>query len=120
MTTTSHPRKSGAEQRVTDTELLSKIQGHLQAKFGNEIQKVILYGSRSKGAATPYSDYDILVVLKHPHDWRMRRKISSACYDIDLKYDILTDVKTISMGELDSPRGRQPFITNALNEGISA
>jgi len=36
------------------------------------------------------------------------------CYDIDLKYDIRTDIKTISAGELREPGGRQPFIQRAL------
>lgn len=100
-------------------KLLKEIKTLLSDKFGNEIEKVILYGSRSKNISRSDSDYDILVILKHPHDWKIRRKISSACYDLDLKYDILTDIKTISLNELNTSRGKQPFIINALTEGLT-
>jgi hypothetical protein len=61
-----------------------------------------------------------MVILKNPHDWRMRKEISSACYDLDLKYDILTDIKTISENDLDGMTAKQPFIINALEEGIDS
>ncbi len=105
---------------MDNINLVREIKKLLLAEFGNEIQKVILYGSRSKGTSAPDSDYDILVILKNPYDWRMRKKISSLCYDIDLKYDILTDVKTVSAGELDKPSGKQPYILDAIREGIAA
>ncbi|MEZ4529090.1 MAG: nucleotidyltransferase domain-containing protein [Desulfobacterales bacterium] len=100
--------------------LVKEIKKLLLAEFGNEIQNVILYGSRSKGTSVPDSDYDILVILKHPYDWRMRKKISSLCYDIDLKYDILTDVKTVSEVELNKSAGKQPYLLEAIREGIAA
>ena len=100
--------------------VLREIRELLVAKFGSEIERVILFGSQAQDAQRPDSDFDILVILKNPHDWRMRRQISEVCYDIDLKYDIRTDIKTISAGELREPGGRQPFIQRALEEGISA
>jgi predicted nucleotidyltransferase len=109
-----------SEEKMDNINLVREIKKLLLAEFGNEIQKVILYGSRSKGTSAPDSDYDILVILKNPYDWRMRKKISSLCYDIDLKYDILTDVKTVSAGELNKPSGRQPYIMEAIREGIAA
>ena len=99
--------------------MLEEIKQLLVQGFGNEINKVILFGSQSRGMAQEDSDYDILVVLEHEYDWRMRRQISHACYDIDLKYDVLTDVTVISLNELQSQRGQQPFIINAMNEGIA-
>jgi hypothetical protein len=44
--------------------------------------------------------------------------ILSLCYEIDLKYDILTDVKLISRNELSTIKGKQPFILNALEHGL--
>jgi predicted nucleotidyltransferase len=99
--------------------LLKELKQRLVQRFGDEIKYVILFGSQAKGMAQDDSDYDILVVLEHAYDWRMRRQISHACYDIDLKYDILTDVTVISLKELQSQRGYQPFIINAMNEGIA-
>jgi predicted nucleotidyltransferase len=79
---------------------------------------VVLFGSRAVNTASKYSDYDILLVLKKDFDWRLEDAILSSCYEIDLKYDIVTDVKLISGKDLNSMKGRQPFILNALEHGL--
>lgn len=99
--------------------ILNEIQSLLSFHFGDVIEKVILFGSRCKGTASDDSDYDILVIVKNDYDWKYCNKIINACYDIDLKYDILTDIKIISHKELNSYRGRQPYIVDAINNGIS-
>jgi len=93
--------------------LLKEIKDLLSGRFGNEIQKVILFGSRSRGTSGTDSDYDILIILKNPHDWRMRKKISSACYELDLKYDILTHIKTVSENDLDGAAEATVILTPA-------
>jgi len=98
--------------------IAKEIKQRLVQKFGNEINQVVLFGSQSRGTADDDSDYDILVVLEHDYNWRMKRRISHSCYDVDLQYDVLTDVKVISVNELHSAKGRQPFIVNAMNEGV--
>lgn len=99
--------------------IAKEIKQRLLQNFGDEINKVVLFGSQSRGTAADDSDYDILVVLEHEYDWRTRRQISHSCYDVDLEYDVLTDVKVISIDELHSAKGRQPFVINALKEGIA-
>ena len=46
--------------------------------------------------------------------------IANEIYEMDLKYDIVTDVKLISHRELSTIKGKQPFIINALESGIVA
>ncbi len=96
-------------------DLKTLLCGH----FEDDIHKVILFGSRSRDSAQPDSDYDILIVLNRDYDWRKENNILRTCYEIDLKYDILTDVKMISLSDLHSIKGKQPFIINAINEGIT-
>jgi hypothetical protein len=64
------------------------------------------------------SDYDILIVLKHKPDWVPEREISDICYEIDLKYNIITDTLIISEPELKNLRGKQPVFVNALENGL--
>jgi hypothetical protein len=49
----------------------------------------------------------------------MENDILDACYQIDLEYNLLTDIKIISLQELTSLKGKQPFIVTAVTEGIS-
>lgn len=104
---------------MSDKSILSELKRALRGKFPGDIEKILLFGSRAAGNARKYSDYDILIVLKHDYNWEFKRLIQEACWEIDYKYDILTDVKIISLNELNSIRGKQPYILNALEIGVS-
>src|SRR5512136_1449449 len=91
-------------------KIVKELKALLFRRFGEEIKQVILFGSRSQGTAQPDSDYDILVILNNDYNWRKEHLILRTCYEIDLKYDILTDVKVISVRELQSIKGQQPYI----------
>jgi predicted nucleotidyltransferase len=100
-------------------EIAQKLKKILFQRFGDITDRIILFGSRSKGTAQPDSDYDILIVLKTDYDWIMENDILDACYQLDLEYNLLTDIKIISLQELKSLKGKQPFIMTAVAEGIS-
>ena len=101
-------------------KILKELKALLFHRFGDEIKQVILFGSRSQGTAQPDSDYDILVILNNDYNWRKEHLILKTCYEIDLKYDIVTDVKVISVHELQSIKGQQPYIIHAMREGVAA
>ncbi len=97
---------------------LQELKALLIERYPDYIDQVIVFGSQVNGTARDYSDYDILLILEKPYDWRFENEIYDTCYDINLKYDIVTDVKIISQAELQTLRGKQPFIQNAIHEGI--
>lgn len=99
--------------------IIKELKDMLLKKF-NFISEVILFGSQASGKAPEGSDYDILIIVSHDISWRQQREIVDEIYLIDLKYNILTDVKIISEPELNMLRGKQPFIQSALKEGIAA
>jgi predicted nucleotidyltransferase len=101
-----------------DSEIAQKLKDVLSQRFGNIFDRIILFGSRSRGNARPDSDYDILIVLKTDYDWLKENDILDACYEIDLEYNLVTDIKIISLQELGSLKGKQPFIVHAVAEGI--
>jgi len=101
-----------------DSEIAQKLKDVLSQRFGNIFDRIILFGSRSRGNAQPDSDYDILIVLITDYDWLKENDILDACYEIDLEYNLVTDIKIISLQELGSLKGKQPFIVHAVAEGI--
>ena len=100
--------------------VLNELKKILLGRFPGRIQRVILYGSRATASARPHSDYDILVVLGENFDWRLEDEILASCYEVDLKCDIVTDVKVISRSDLDTLKGKQPYVLAALASGIRA
>lgn len=80
----------------------------------------MLFGSQLKEAGNNTSDFDILIIVKGNKDWKIERQISDICYEIDLKYGIITDTHILKDEEIDSLRGKQPIFINALNQGYHA
>jgi len=106
--------------KLTDKKkIISEVKALLLKHYPDKIEKVLLFGSQITDTAKKYSDYDVLIILKNKYDWHLKNDIFALCYDIDLKYDILLDVKIISKYELSTLRGKQPFILNALAHGIA-
>ncbi len=106
------------KKKIINQSALKELKLLLIKKYPDHIDKFILFGSQAKGTARGYSDYDILLILKKSYDWRFENEIYDTCSDINIKYDIITDIKIISSEELQTIRGKQPFILNAINDGI--
>ena len=94
--------------------ILKELSNLLKARFDGSLKDVVLFGSRANGTAHKYSDYDFWIVLKEKVDWKIEREISDLCYEIDSKYDIITDFHILSEGELSTIRGRQPIFVDAV------
>ncbi len=103
---------------INKKHILKELKNLLKEEFLDNVDKVILFGSQATNTAHEYSDYDILVILKKDYDWQLEDAILNLCYEIDLRYDILTDVQLISRNELNSIKGKQPFILNVLEHGL--
>ena len=103
------------------TKILHDLKAHLQSKLSEDIKEVILFGSQASSVSSKNdSDYDIVILLKSKPDWKRKRMISDLCYDIDLKYNIITDTHVLSEKELNTLRGKQPIFQNAIDNGIHA
>jgi uncharacterized protein len=103
-------------------KILHEVKNLLVQSYKDEIKNVILFGSRAWGKPSKYSDYDLLIIIDKPdYDWQFAHKLRQLIYDIDLKYNIITDNHFISVTELkNSPRSFEPFINRALTNGIYA
>jgi predicted nucleotidyltransferase len=101
-------------------QILKAMKATLSEKLGDNLKNIILFGSQAYGNATADSDYDFLVILKEKPDWKLKRKISEYCYDIDLLYEVFTDVHILAEEELTQLRGRQPIFQTAIEKGIYA
>ncbi|MBU0766055.1 MAG: nucleotidyltransferase domain-containing protein [Bacteroidetes bacterium] len=102
-------------------KILADLKSGLIQKLGDRVKSVILFGSHAWGRPTATSDYDILIILSHEYDWKTEREISNICYDIDLKYEVMTDTHIVSESELQNTiKGHDPVFINAIQKGIYA
>jgi predicted nucleotidyltransferase len=105
----------------TNLQIIKELKRQLNLRFDKDIEKIYLFGSQITEKSNVFSDYDILILLKNDYDWLIRNEIYKVCYNVELQFDIIFDITIISENELkNSPRGKQPFILNALNKGIAA
>lgn len=93
------------------SELKKVIKGHHP-----EFEGIYFYGSRMKGDSTTYSDYDFALVFNRNVDRKFRDKILEIVYELELKYDVLLDVKVYSSNDIQNPI--TPFRVCIKAEGI--
>ena len=98
--------------------ILQDFSQLLMLHFSDNLKDLVLFGSRTTGRAKKDSDYDFLVILKQKADWKTEREISDLSYEIELKYNIVTDTHVLGESELTTLRGKQPIFVNAIEKGI--
>lgn len=103
---------------TNDLEIAKEIATKLRERIGPQLTEIIFFGSRAKGIPKPYSDFDLLIVLKR----RDNKKIDSI-YDettkLEIEHEIDISLKVYS--EEDYKRKMDlgtPFMRSVHQSGI--
>jgi predicted nucleotidyltransferase len=96
---------------------LKLFKERLQEKLGDNLIRIILFGSRARGDNDEYSDYDCLVIVKK-NDKSIKEAILDVGADILYEKDALFSAFAYTEEEL-SLRKYMPFIINVTREGIT-
>lgn len=79
---------------------------------------VIFFGSRARGEAKEYSDWDILV-LAETVDWEIEHKVFSALYRVELDENIIIGLLVLPRDEWNFKRFKDhPIHRNIESEGV--
>ncbi len=114
------PSVDEQNMNTNKNKILQDFSQLLRLRFSDDLKDLVLFGSRINGRAKKDSDYDFLVILKQKADWKTEREISDLSYEIELKYNIITDTHILAESELTTLRGKQPIFMNAIAKGIHA
>ncbi|MDP2755269.1 MAG: nucleotidyltransferase domain-containing protein [Nitrospirota bacterium] len=103
----------------TETKAVGELIGGLKKLYGENLSKVILYGSKARGDSRKDSDIDVMVVLR---DMTMSlkeiKKIDEISVPISLKYNLFISEFPVRESNL-RPLNRTLFMENALNESLN-
>ena len=114
MTETTYPEK----KTLNDTEMFDDIVNGILSVMGDDVLKIILYGSVARGDNTWESDVDIAVITSRHYDWKDREKIYDGLYEYDLKYDTIFQIVPIEKEHFYGWLFDLPFYYNIDEEGI--
>jgi len=97
--------------------LINQIKAHLVKMYGDNIKKVILYGSYVRGETTRDSDIDILVLVDQSvNPFEVRESLSDLLFDILLEEGELISV--IAVPEQLFENYNSPFMLSVKKEGV--
>ncbi len=99
-------------------EILHEYRDVLAAELGNQLERVVLYGSQARGDAHGHSDIDVLCVMRAPFDYgKMIGRTSELTAALSLKYDVALSRSFVTLSEYENSQA--PFLMNVRKEGVS-
>ena len=104
------------EKGPTDDPVLTRFKAALDAIYGDQIAKVVPFGSRARGDARADSDYDVAVFLKSLPD--PRKEVERLA---DLRVDFLVETGAFFDAKLFPAidyRGRTPLMHEIRRDGV--
>lgn len=96
----------------------SEFTNKLVSRFEPWIEKVIFFGSRAKGVAKPWSDYDILIVL-HKRDSKVIDEIYEIVTEFQLEHRVDISLKIYSKDDFAMKNKlHTPFMERIKKTGV--
>jgi len=107
----------GSMRLDTDQEpVLRRFREALRSTYGDNIERVVLYGSRARGDARPDSDYDVALFLREPASLGVEAERLAA-----IETDIMLETGAV-INALPFPAGdwaaRTGFMAEVRRDGI--
>lgn len=101
-------------------KLLRAVRGHAVDYFGNDLEKVILYGSYARKDADDESDVDIMILVRQTREQLAlaRKAWNRFGTGLDLEYNVLTSFQLQDSETFEQWKHILPFYQNVLREGV--
>ena len=102
----------------TEKTVLDRFKALLLIRL--KLHRLILFGSRARGNADPYSDMDVMVVLDGAPDEEARDYVSSCAWEAGFKHGIVVVPVVFSRDEWENGPERHSLLIQAVKtEGVT-
>lgn len=102
-------------KRIQDKKLKNFID-QLRKRFGENLKKIVLFGSRARGDHSEESDYDLLLIFEKVTP-EMKKYVDEIEDEMLFSQGALFSTFLFTPEELEE-REFEPFIMNATKEGL--
>jgi uncharacterized protein len=100
-------------------EIVAQLRRRLEALYGSQLVRLVLFGSHARGDAEPESDIDVLVVLQRDvNPGEEIRRTGGIVSELSLENDVV--ISCIFMDEHRFNHRNGPLLRNIRKEGIAA
>jgi predicted nucleotidyltransferase len=99
-----------------EQEAMNAAVGLLKNQF--PVKRIILFGSKSRGDSSEYSDIDLLLITSQPLHWREEKAIVEALFDVGMKFDVIFSPLFASLEEWERGMFKEfPIYREIMEEG---
>jgi uncharacterized protein len=100
------------------TALLTDLRSRFEVLYGEQLVRMVLFGSQARGDAEPESDIDVLIVLQGPVDpGKEIARTGEVTAGLSLKHDVVISRVFVSAEQFAEEQS--PLLLNVRREGLS-
>ena len=101
-------------------KVLDEVKIKMNEVYGDDLDKIILYGSYARGDYKDESDIDIMVLVKCGEEdiKKLRKRYISAGSALCLEYDVEISTLVYNLDYFDCWKKSMPLFKNIVKEGI--
>src|SRR5713226_292207 len=86
-----------------EREILKRFKAKVEKILGDRLDRVVLFGSRSRGDADPESDFDLLVTVQSLQETD-RKRVLEIAVDLSLEYGTVLAVLVVPTNDFREDR----------------
>jgi len=104
---------------LKEKNILKEFKQRIKEKYSDEIQDMLVIGSKARGDATEESDIDIIIIISSD-DWRKGDEIRGIGYELDEEIRYKLSIQVISKSHIDYLRRNNfQFIMNVERDAVT-
>ncbi len=103
--------------KITIKPIVTKFKREIKKITGDNLKKIILFGSHARNEEVKYSDIDIILLFQDEPSEEIKSKIKEISNSLSLQYDVV--IAEIFLTQSEFQTYQTPFLLNIKKEGIA-